>query len=267
MKKWSWKALALALAVMTIIAAGTVQAAVKSGWDGSSYYKNGKKVTGLVTINKKQYFFNTKGTLIKDRVAYPITVDGKKQYFDIDTKGVAVQWTGVYEMAAKNLYDIKAVTSTMKTTTKYRGAALKKAFLWSAKLKFVNMAEKKLTATKAMEYYGKLGFAQKKGDCTAQASTFALMARVLRYDSALVRGYVPKAVTAAGKYTNFQSHAWVEINYGKATYGFDPNFNTSSDAKQVTKVVYGDKKTKGYHFSYGDKGVYKYHNAKKRLIK
>ena len=66
-------AAALLLGLLMCTAAGmlTVNAAsVKNGWSGSSYYRNGKKVTGLVKIGKKKYIFTNKGTVVKDRLVY-----------------------------------------------------------------------------------------------------------------------------------------------------------------------------------------------------
>ena len=140
-------------------------------------------------------------------------------------------------------------------------SSLKKAFLWSANLKYYNNT-KSYTGSKAAKYYGNYGFKYLRGDCNTQAYTFYYMAKVLGYNAKVVKGYIPTSVVN-GVYGGFKPHAWVEITIGKTTYVCDPNFNTSTDAKgQKAKNTYV-----GFLFKYGTKGTYAYHSAKKKLLK
>ena len=217
-------------------------------------------VTGLQEKDGKLYYYDASGALVKDRIAMQITTDGVTGYYNIDAAGVATKLEGNEELAAKRLIALKAVPTSL--TAKNRLAALKKAFLWSAKLKYKNNT-KKLSASKALEYYGEYGFTMKRGDCNTKATTFYWMAKVLGYDNAkVIRGYVPRAKKGK-KYSKFRAHAWVQIKFGKKKYGFDPEFNRSSDAKKLRKK----NKYVGFKFRYRQKGTYAYHNSKKKLIK
>lgn len=263
MRKMKIAALLLAAAVAFLPAAPTMVKAEtetsettateeKNGWDstGTYYYKNGKKVTGLQTIAKKKYYFAKNGKLVKNKRAYKLTVNKKTGYYNIDAKGVVTQWTGTAELAAIVLNQQKATTQSL--------ASLKKAFLWSANLKYVNNT-KNYTGMTAAKYYGNYGFKYKRGDCNTQASTFYWMAKVLGYTNVkVVRGYIPTAIKN-GKYADFKAHTWVEIK----GYVYDPNFNTSSDAKAQKAT----NKYVGFRFKYGAKGTWKYHNSKKQLLK
>ena len=57
--------------------------AVKKGWvktaKGKTYYKNGKKVTGIQKIGKQTYYFDKKGIMQKNKI---IKVKGKIYAFD-----------------------------------------------------------------------------------------------------------------------------------------------------------------------------------------
>ncbi len=229
---------------------------VKDGWDAKkmSYIRDGKKVTGLQTIGKKQYIFSSKGKLIKDKICY--SVKGKKglRYFDISKQGVATEWTGVYAQAAAQLKSLKAVPK--KSTESLRTGALKKAFLWSATLKKASPSKPGLNAKQALEFYGNYGFSRKAGECITQAATFAAMAKVLRFDAKLMLGYV-KTVTGLSE------HAWVQIKSGKKNYAYDPNFNTWSFVASLRK----QNKYLGFGFTYMSKNTLSYYNAKKKLIK
>ena len=44
-----------------------------------------------------------------------------------------------------------------------------------------------------------------------------------------------KEIRKGKKYSKFRAHAWVQIKFGKKKYGFDPEFNRSSDAKKLRK--------------------------------
>ena len=254
MKK-RWLVLALGAALLAI-PQGNVRAAEKDHWDGAYYIKDGEKVTGLQQIGKKQYYFGKNKKLVKEKRAYVIKVNGKTGYYNIDTKGVATKWTGIYEMAAKQLHTIKAVPS--KVSEKNLTASMKKAFLWSAELKYVNNT-KKLSDKKALKYYAEYGFARKRGDCNTQAATFCCMAKVLGFDAKFVRGYFATAVTKKGKITAANPHAWVTTYEGGSTCVYDPNFNTSSLAASLKKA----NKYVGFRIRYGAKKTLMYCNAKK----
>lgn len=272
MKKTILRAMLLAAALTLLPAAPvlrqrqtiTAEAAetkTEDHWEKPYYIKNGTKAKGLQKIDGKLYYFNTKtGKLVTNKRAYKIKANGKTAYYNIDKKGVATKWTGTAAKAAKRLVALKANLNTVTSKTKL--ASLKKAFLWSAKLGYVNNTKNGLSTKNALKYYGDYGFDRKKGDCNTQAATFYWMAKVLGYDATYVKGYVPTAKGSNGKPSKFRAHAWVEIKIGSKTYAFDPNFNTSSDARsQKAKNTYV-----GFKFKYGAKGTYWYHNSKKKSL-
>lgn len=272
MKKFVLKVMLLAAALTLLPAAPvlreqqtiTAEAAETTAgghWEKSYYIKNGKKVKGLQKIDGKQYYFDKKsGKLVTNKRAYKIKANGKTAYYNIDKKGVATKWTGTAAKAAKRLVSLKANLNTVTSKTKLN--SLKKAFLWSAKLKYTNNTKNGLSTEEALKYYGDYGFNRKKGDCNTQASTFYWMAKVLGYDAKYVKGYVPTAADSNGKPSKFRAHAWVEIKIGSTTYAFAPNFNTSGDARpQKAKNTYV-----GFKFKYGTKGTYWYHDAKKKSL-
>lgn len=234
----------------TVVSYAAKSAAVKNGWskDRNSYYKNGKKVTGLYKVGKKTYYFDTNGKLVKEKRAYTIKVKGKKRYYNIDKKGVAKRWTGAAELAAKQLVSLKA--NLNKVTEAKMEKSLKKAFLWAADLKYRDNTVSK-TGKAAAQYYGTYAFTERMGDCNTQAYAFYWMAKVLGYAPKYVKGYVP---TGSG----FNPHAWVEIKMNKTTYVFDPNFNTTYDSRfgKTFREAFG--KYAGYKFTYGSHNTYKY---------
>jgi|GEM_PF-1115038 len=213
----------------------------RKGWftkDGKTcYYKNGKRVTGLVRIKGKNYAFNDRGVL---QVSTRLFKSGNK-YYRTNSKGVAVRWTGVYALAAERLMSEEI------------GGDLKKAFRWSADtLRFTSSVKapssRKESAIAA--YYGKIGFKTGSGDCYVQAYTFWWMAKVLGYKATAVRGSVQSRDKTTGK-IYYASHAWCEIKEGGKTYVYDPNFTHEYAARLNNpdcgwRITYGAKNTLQY---------------------
>lgn len=206
---------------------------------------------GLTEEDGKLHYYDENGELVKDKCVIKITFDGKDGYYSIDSEGNVTMLEGSKSYAAKQLIKLKAVP-TNPNNEKEVLKCLKKAFKWSAKLKYVNISKKISKDSKALEYYGKYGFVNSKGDCNVQAATFTIMAQVLGYKATFVRGLVPQALKN-GKPANFGSHAWVTIKMGKKTYVFDPNFERTNKA--------------GWKFKYGAKKHYRYFTKKKKEIK
>ncbi len=208
-------------------------------------------VSGLVEEDGVLHYYDENSELVKDLCVLTVNIDGKENYYKIDNDGAAAKWDGVYALAAEKLVKLKAVPGN-SASDKEKLSCLKKAFKWSSKLKYTNISKTIKKDSKALEYYGKYGFTKDKGDCNVQAATFTLMAEVLGYDAAFVRGYVPQALKN-GKPSNFGAHAWTTIKIEKKTYVFDPNFQRTHKA--------------GWKFKYGAKKHYRYFNKKKKEIK
>ena len=160
------------------------------------------------------------------------------------------EWDLFEAQAVKKLKKLNAYPKA-SANAKKKLACLKKAFKWSAGLKYVNISKTVKTDKEALEYYSYYGFTKNKGDCNCQAATFAMMAKSLGYKATLVRGYVPQALKN-GKPADFGAHAWVTIKIGKKTYVFDPNFEGTHKA--------------GWMFTYGAKGHYRYFSKNKKEL-
>lgn len=206
---------------------------------------------GLVEEDGSLHYYDEQGEQVKDRCVVKIRENGKDSYYRIEEDGTAVKWENSKARAAARLEKLGAVPEDMQDGREVQ-KCLRKAFQWSAKLKYVNISKTVKKDSKALTYYGDYGFVRSKGDCNAQAATFTLMAQVLGYDAAFVRGLVPQALKD-GKPANFGAHAWCTIKMGKKTYVFDPNFERTHKA--------------GWKFRYGAKKHYRYFTKKKKEIK
>ena len=143
-----------------------VRTAAKQGWKkvgGKKYYigADGKAVTGLQKIGGKYYCFNKKGQMLKNKPAYQVG----KNYYVIDSKGVARKMSEAEELAVRQL----------KKLSKQK---LRAAFDWAAKLPYQVIS----TSGKTPQDFASYGFSYGRGDCNVQACTFCYMAKVLGYD-------------------------------------------------------------------------------------
>lgn len=87
---------------------------------GRRYYigKKGYRVTGLQTIQKKKYFFNSKGVLVKNKTSYKI--NGKE--YEINSEGVAVRVSALKAECLRKAKKFVAshTTSNMSNGQKFR---------------------------------------------------------------------------------------------------------------------------------------------------
>ena len=206
-----------------------------------------EKKSGLVTEDGEAHIYTDAEKLVKNVPVYVLKADGKTAYFSVDEDGNAKKLTGVMEMAAKRLVRLKA--GDKKTM-----ANLKKAFKWSAGLRYRNNT-KKIKGSRAAQYYGEYGFRTLSGDCNTAAYTFWWMGKVLGYSPAVVNGKVPD-----GSADNLKKHTWVTMKMDKKTWVFDPDFNRTYAGKTV-KTRSGKKKLGkycGFRFTYGTPGTYMY---------
>lgn len=220
---------------------------IKTGWRdyrGYKYYLDkkdgGAAVTGLKTISKKQYYFDSKARLVVSKFGYKI---GSK-YYSISAKGVLKQLSTVEGLAGIQLDKLKGETY--------------EAFKWVSNFKY---KDTKLPAGKnAADYYGQYGLKTRTGDCNVQAYTFYWLAKRRGYDIKYVKGYVPQAVDKNGNPTKFGAHAWCELNVNGKIYVCDPSL------AQTEYVKKGKDPKPAYKFQYGAKGTYRYYDTKKRPI-
>ncbi|MGN1382543.1 MAG: hypothetical protein ACI4W2_06985 [Eubacterium sp.] len=205
----------------------------QNGWveqDGSRYYyQDGKALTGLQTIEDAQYYFSKSGKMQTGWIA-----EGSKAwYFDPSTGQMAKNTKIKYLKipASGNLG--KAYAMGIKQLNK-SGWTLRKAFNYSAKLKYANRSMRKKTS----EDYAIVGFKTGKGNCYVMAGTFYVQAKLLGYDVHQISGKVDRA------------HSWTEIKQGGKTYVYDPNFTNET-------------KRNGYKIRYKQHGTWRYHIQKR----
>ena len=210
--------------VQTVAAATTTTKTLKNAWSQNHKYyydKNGKKVTGVKKIGKYTYVFAKNGKLVTNKKYYKYNA---KTYYKIAKNGRAKKLSAVETLAAIRL--------------KKCGGNLKKAFNWSASVRYAGNYK---VAKKNVANYAKYGFQTLRGDCYVQAATFYQMAKVAGYDAKYVKGSVNKGKGLA-------PHAWVEIKSNGKTYVYDPNFQSE----------FGKKGYTGYKITYGQKGTLQY---------
>ena len=162
--------------------------------------------------------------------------------------------SAVEKLAVKRLNKLKADKKTLKN--------LRKAFKWSASLRFKNQNVSK-KGKAAANYYGQYGFKMKAGDCNTAAFTFYWMAKMLGYDATAIQGYVPDT-----SLDDLKPHAWVMIKIGKTTWFFDPDLNRAKAGKWANTMSGRKKLGKyvGFKFKFGAPGTYVYHDAKKKMM-
>lgn len=104
-----WMRLLLILFCLGVLAgsssvpvAANTKKAVKNGWDGSRYYRDGKPLVGLQKIGERYFFFNSNGVM---HTGWK-TIDGKRYYFrDTGKTGVIGRaCRGVKEIDGKYYY-------------------------------------------------------------------------------------------------------------------------------------------------------------------
>lgn len=159
----------------------------------------------------------------------------------------------VEQLALDRLEELNANKKSLKN--------LRKAFRWSASLRYKDNTTKK-KGKKAAIYYGTYGFTMECGDCNTAAYTFYWMAKMLGYDAKTVQGYVPD-----GSIKNMRTHAWVMIKFKGKYYYFDPDYNRAMAGKTVTtgsgkRIKL--KKNCGFKFTFGTPGTYVYFKTKKK---
>lgn len=223
----------------------------KDGWITENgytyYYKDGKTLTGVQKIDGKFYAFGSDGAQIvkpgiqtvEGATVYVmsngtlktgwVAVGNKAYYFNKDT-GIMAKGTKVkYLKIPKNGNLGKAYALGIKRLNK-TGWSLRKAYNYSAKLKYANRSMRKKTS----EDYAVVGFTTGKGNCYVMAATFYVQAKLLGYNVHQIAGKVD------------MPHSWTEIRQGRKTYVYDPNF-TNETGRNGYKIRYGQHGTWRYH--------------------
>lgn len=206
----------------------TTEPAQQNGWaeqNGNKYYyQDGKALTGLQTIDGDQYYFSKDGEMQTGWVA-----DGNKAWY-FDSEGKMEKNTKVKYLKIPKSGNLgKAYAMGIRQLNK-SGWSLRKAYNYSAKLKYANRSMRKKTS----EDYAVVGFQTGKGNCYVMAGTFYVQAKLLGYDVHQIAGKVD------------MPHSWTEIKQGGNTYVYDPNF-TNETGRNGFKIKYGQHGTWRYH--------------------
>ncbi len=220
------------------------------------YGADGQKVTGAVKIGDTYYGFKVDGTL--DSKGFKTY--GTKNYYVNNDGTLAKGWQAIGNYAyyfsktdATRVYNKKvkylkigksgrlgkAYAQAIRLMNK-NGWTLKKAFHYSAHLKFAN----KNLRRKTPEAYATIGFSKKAGNCFVMAATFYVQAKLLGYNVHQVSGYV-----GASK----AQHSWCYITQKGKKWLYDPD-------------VTNEFKRPGYHFREGAKGTLKYQKSGRKLL-
>lgn len=215
------------------------------------YFKDGKYLVGRQKIGKTVYFFNKNGIMQKknttyQKVTYYIEKNGRvlgwkkgKTYYDANGKRLNKDETNEFR-ASQNARKIVAKITNSKMS---KSQKLKVCFDWVMSKYYhtwrrFDQGGKAWYAVNANDH-----FERGRGNCVADASAFAYLAKVL--------GYEKVYVCADGKRSNRNAHAWAEIN-GRV---YDPLF---AQAKSYSKNYGVSYKTYGLSRVYRVKIPWKY---------
>lgn len=217
---------------------------VKQGWEklksgNKRYYKNGKRVTGIQHIGKNFYYFNSTGILLRNRTIQN-GYRGFTYYIDKNGRITARQKDMNYynangkKMSQAQLADFRSqqIAAEITNSSMSQAQKLQACFNWVIRCSYdiwrdFDQGGDNWPATFANDH-----FMYRKGDCVADASAFAYLAKAI--------GYKNVYVCADANRNNNNAHSWAEIN----GIVYDPLF---AEAKNYSKY---------YGASYGTYGLY-----------
>lgn len=210
----------------------------KQGWETlksgkKRYYQNGTRLTGFQKIGKKYYYFNSNGTLLKNKT---IKRGVKGFTYFINKKGVVIgkkKGSTYYnangtKMSQAQIADLRSnqIVAEITNSRMSKSQKLRTCFNWVIRKYYYtwrrfDQGGKNWPAVNANDH-----FLRGKGDCIADASAFAYLAKAI--------GYKKVYVCADAKRRDNNAHAWTEIN----GYVYDPLF---AEAKSYSRY-YGCSK-------------------------
>ena len=215
---------------------------VRKGWytqknGKKKYYRNGTYVTGLQKIGKYYYLFSRNGNIIKK------DIKGKKKnvMYYINEKGQVEGWkkgSNYYSPNGKKMNSAKAeefrayqnarrVVAQNTNSRMSKGQKLEACFHWVMRRYYrtwrrFDEGGKAWYAVQANDH-----FERGCGDCLADASAFAYLAKAL--------GYKNVYVCTDGYRNDDNSHGWTEIN----GLVYDPLFAEAKSYSRNYGVRYG----------------------------
>ncbi|MCD7736721.1 MAG: hypothetical protein LUI07_07160 [Lachnospiraceae bacterium] len=207
---------------------------VKTGWwyktsDGEKYYYNsrGVRVTGIQKISGNYYFFRSSGRLLTeskkiDGINYYLDSNGYLEAYSdgsVYYKPNGTKMTDLETEDYKTLLRARAVIAEVTTSNMTKAQKLKACFDWVISKPY-KIRRKFSPADGWIITYANDHFIRGGGDCHADGSAFAYLAKAL--------GYTEVYVCLDSNGITSQGHCWTEIN-GKV---YDPLF---SEAKNYSK--------------------------------
>mgnify|MGYP004627917313 FL=1 len=218
----------------------TTSASARKGWyrlknGNKKYFKNGKYLTGCQKIGKNVYLFNKYGVLMKKDTAY------KGIMYYIDNRAHVEGWKkgsvyyykngtrmGKYKTQEFRAYqNAKDVVDRVTTPKMSKSQKLEACFRWVMSKYYHTWRRFDQGGAAWYAVQANDHFERGCGDCIADASAFAYLAKVLGYTNVYICADAPRS--------DDDAHAWTEIN-GRV---YDPLFAEAKSYSRNYNVSYG----------------------------
>lgn len=211
----------------------------RNGWYvfsvGKKYFKDGKYLTGCHKIGKYVYLFNRYGVRQKQNTTYK----GVRYFIDDHEhvtgwrKGSAFYYNNGKRMSKNKALDCRAYQNARDVINRVTNKRMSKSQKLEACFRWV--MSKYYFTWRRFDQGGSMWYAVQAndhfergcGDCIADASAFAYLAKAL--------GYKNVYICADGPRRDDNSHAWTEIN-GRV---YDPLFAEAKSYSRNYGVRYG----------------------------
>lgn len=213
----------------------TIKGWYKLKTGGMRYFKNGKYITGCHKIGKYVYLFNKNGFKAQKNTTYKGV-----QYFIDDyahvtgwRKGSTFYYNNGKAMSANKALNFRAYQNARNVINQVTNSRMSKSQKLEACFRWV--MSKYYFTWRRFDQGGPVWYAVQAndhfergcGDCIADASAFAYLAKAL--------GYKNVYICADGVRSDDNSHAWTEIN-GRV---YDPLFAEAKSYSRNYNVSYG----------------------------
>lgn len=224
----------------TKTSASTTKKTSIKGWyklktGGMRYFKNGKYLTGCHKIGKYVYLFNEYGFKMTKNTTYRGTRYFIDDYAHVTgwRKGSAFYYNNGKRMSQNKALDCRAYQNARDVVNSVTRKGMSKSQKLEACFRWV--MSKYYFTWRRFDQGGAVWYAVQAndhfergcGDCIADASAFAYLAKAL--------GYKNVYICADGKRSDDNSHAWTEIN-GRV---YDPLFAEAKSYSRNYGVRYG----------------------------